>query len=236
MTEQNGQEQSSRAVWTVPLVVLGVIVTAAVVWRIVYAPPPAMVARAAPEVNQAPLQPAAQQPLIIESKERALQPVIKARITIDDIIKVRKYWQPAFVDWVGRQAPEFELADINGKNHKISSYRGKTLMLIFWATWCGPCRMEIPELIKLRSEVSPEKLAMLAISYEQSETVRRFLSQRPVNYTVIATPPNMMPPPFRFIDAIPTTLFIDKDGVIRLASEGFLLPNELTMILRAIDS
>jgi len=234
MAEQNGQWQSPKTMWVVPLVVLAIVVALAVVWRIVHAPAPKAIAPVAPAVMPEANLPV--KPPIIESQERAAQPIIRAQITIDDVIRVRKHWDPAFMDWVGKQAPNLDLADIDGKTHKLSSYKGKSVMLIFWATWCPPCRMEIPGLIELRKQVSPDKLAMVAISYEQGDRVRNFLSQNPVNYTVISTPQSAMPQPFAMINAIPATFFIDKDGIIRLAAEGLVLPKEVEMILKALDS
>jgi len=235
MAEQNGQGQSSKAMWVVPVVVLAIVVTAAVVWRVLHTPTVTEVTPVA-EAN-APLPPPSvgETPKLI-SKEVASQPIIKAQVTIDDVIQVRKYWNPAFTEWVGKQSPNFDLADIDGKNHKLSNYKGKAVMVIFWATWCGPCRQEIPGLIALRKEISPEKLAVIAISFEKGDVVRDFLKQMPVNYTVIAAPQSLMSPPFSMINGIPATFFIDKDGVIRLASEGLVLENEAKMILKALDS
>ena len=233
MAGQNGKWQSPQTMWVVPLVVLAIVVALAVVWRIVHAPAPKAVAPAAPAAAPEANLPVT--PPIIESNERASQPIIRAQVTIDDVIRVRKHWDPAFTAWVGKQAPNFDLADIEGKNHKLSNYKGKPVMLIFWATWCPPCRMEIPGLIELRKQVPQDKLAMVAISYEQGDRVRSFLSQNPVNYTVISTPQTTMPQPFIMINAIPATFFIDKDGIIRLAAEGLILPRELELILKALD-
>jgi peroxiredoxin len=234
MAEQNGQEQSQKT-FVVPLVVLAIVVAAAVVWRMTHAPAPQKVTNElAPEANTVPVQPAGPPP-IIESKEIASQPIIKAEFTLDDVIRVRKYWDPAFQDWTGKQAPNFDLADMNGKDHKLSNYKGIKVMLIFWATWCGPCRQEMSGLIELRKSIPADKLAMLAISYEKGDTVRSFLAQNPVNYTVIATPQEIVPPPFSLVNGIPASFFIDKNGVIRLATEGLLLPKEIELILKALD-
>ena len=235
MAEQNGQGQSSKAMWTVPLVVLAIVVAAAVVWRVMHKPAATEVMPVV-EANVPMPPPSAGEPPIVVSKEVASQPIIKAQVTIDDVIRVRKHWDPAFTEWFGKQAPNFDLADIDGKDHKLSNYKGKTVMLIFWATWCGPCRQEIPGLISLRKEVSPDKLAIIAISFEKGDVVREFLKQIPVNYTVIAAPQSLMSPPFNMIDSIPATFFVDKEGVIRLASEGLVFENEVKMILKALDS
>jgi peroxiredoxin len=238
MAEQNGQGQSSKTMWTVPVVVLAIVVVAAVVWRVVHAPATnKIMSQPVAEANGVlPPPPSAGEPPIVVSKEVATQPIIKAQVTIDDVIKVRKYWDPAFTEWFGKQAPNFDLTDVEGKDHKLSNYKGKTVMVVFWATWCGPCRKEIPGLISLRKEISPEKLAVIAISFEKGDVVREFLKQTPVNYTVITVPPDLISPPFNMINSIPATFFIDKDGVIRLASVGLVLEEEVKMVLKALDS
>jgi peroxiredoxin len=236
MAEQIGQGQSSKAMWIVPVVVLAIVVAAAVMWRVLHSPAMNKITpQPVMEANVVP-PPSTGEPPIVVSKEVATQPIIKAQVTIDDVIKVRKHWDPAFTEWFGKQSPNFDLTDINGKDHKLSNYKGKTVMMIFWATWCGPCRQEIPGLISLRKEFSPDKLAMIAISFEKGDVVRDFLKQIPVNYTVITAPQGLMSPPFNMVNGIPATFFIDKDGVIRLASEGVVLESEAKMILKALDS
>jgi peroxiredoxin len=241
MAEQNEQTYSSRAMWIVPLVVLAIIVGLAVMWRILYTPPPRQAAPPVPEANAVAaeanglvLLPPGKPPTLV-SKEVASQPIVRAQVTIADVIRMRQHWNPAFLDWVDKQAPEFSLTDLNGKTQTLSSFRGRMVMLIFWATWCGPCKMEIPALIELRKQIPENKLAMLAISYENSGRVRQFLMQNPLNYTVIATPQSSLPIPYRWINAIPTTFFIDKDGTIRLAAEGVVLSKETELILKALE-
>jgi peroxiredoxin len=236
MAEQNWQKQSSKAVWIVPLVALAIIVGLAVIWRLTHIPSPIIITTKPPAEANRTIPSAGQQPLIIEANESAAQPVIKPQISIADIIRVRQHWNPAFTQWVGKEAPNFELADIDGKTLRLSSYKGKPVMLVFWATWCPPCRMEIPGLIELRKQISQDKMAILGVSYESSDRVRKFLSQNSVNYTIIATPQNIMPLPYSMINALPTTFFVDKDGIIRLVAEGLVLPKETELILKALDS
>ncbi|HEY5140118.1 MAG TPA: TlpA disulfide reductase family protein [Methylococcales bacterium] len=237
MAEQNGQGQSSKAMRVVPVAALAIVIAAAVAWRVLHV----SVAnegttKPVVEANVPSPPPSAGEPPIIVAKEVAPQPITRAQVTIDDIVQVRKYWNPAFTEWFGKQAPNFDLTDVEGKDHKLSNYKGKAVMLVFWATWCGPCRQEIPGLIALRKEFSPDKLAIIAISFEKGDVVRDFLKQKPVNYTVITAPQDLMSPPFSMVNGIPATFFIDKEGVIRLASEGLVLENEAKMILKVLDS
>jgi thiol-disulfide isomerase/thioredoxin len=131
------------------------------------------------------------------------------------------------------------LTDINGKQHKLSDYRGKDILINFWATWCGPCKIEVPHLIALRNLVGEDKLVMLAISYksayppETTEKVKAFVEQNKINYTVFSIDPGSMPSPFDRISGIPCSFFIDSEGKIKLATEGLLSLGEIKAILAA---
>lgn len=79
--------------------------------------------------------------------------------------------------WYGKDAPNFLATDINGKEHELSKFKGKEVMITFWATWCVYCREEIPELIEMRSNISESELVMLSISYEKEDTIKRFVGK-----------------------------------------------------------
>jgi len=156
----------------------------------------------------------------------------KPKLSLNDIIKNARTWSAAYQSWYGKPAPNFTLTDITGKDHRLSDYRGRSVMLIFWATWCQPCIIEIPHLIALRNIISKDKLAMLAISNEQPERVKTFVSERKLNYTVLLNPQNM-PEPYSYVNAIPSSFFIDPNGRIKLATTGLLSLPEIKAILQA---
>ncbi|MFH1613754.1 MAG: TlpA disulfide reductase family protein [Planctomycetota bacterium] len=161
--------------------------------------------------------------------------------TLREIVANRRTWDPAFASWYGRGAPDFSVTDINGTTHRLSQYRGKNVMLIFWATWCAPCRMEVPHLVALRNIAGREDLAMLAISFispmygETPEKVKDFVSrsQMPINYTVISTEDSLLPSPFNSVNGLPSAFFIDKGGNIKLATVGTLTLGEMKAIIQA---
>ena len=106
-------------------------------------------------------------------------------------------------------------------------------MLVFWATWCGPCHVEMPHLIELRNTVSKEKLVILAISREPATLVKDFVKQQKLNYTVISVDTRSLPLPFNTVNSIPCSFFIDTDGKIKLATIGVLSLDEFKDILKA---
>ncbi len=152
--------------------------------------------------------------------------------SLKGVIEEAKTWGPAFESWIGKSAPDFSLTDLTGKQHRLSNYRGKNVMIIFWATWCTPCVREIPDLIELRNQVSQDKLAMLAISNESPSLLEKFVAQQKINYTVFSNQ-ETMPTPFNLVNFIPCSFFIDPQGRIKLATAGLLSPKDMNAILQA---
>lgn len=175
-----------------------------------------------------------EEPLSKVPAETIAEPAGEPKPAMGDIIRKARTWGPAFRTWVGKPAPDFTLTDIAGKDHKLSDYRGKDVLIIFWATWCGPCLVEIPHLIALRNTVGEDKLAMLAISIESPAIVKKFVANQSVkiNYTVLSDP-GSMPPPFNVINSIPCSFFIDAEGKVKLATVGTLSLSAIKDILKA---
>lgn len=120
-------------------------------------------------------------------------------------------------------APAFTLKDLNGTNISLSDYEGKVLFLNFWATWCPPCRAEIPDFIEVYDEYKDKGLEILGISLDQIgvDQVRKFVERYKMNYPVAMATNEMFkdyPPP----QAIPTTLVIDRDGKIQYKKVGMM--------------
>jgi thiol-disulfide isomerase/thioredoxin len=115
---------------------------------------------------------------------------------------------------------DFAFTDINGNKHNLSDYRGKKVMVIFWATWCPPCKAEIPDLITLRKKYTEDQLAMIAISDEPLSVVKPFVQANKMNYTIVATDSSKLPAPLNKVEFIPTSFYLDSNGEIKGRVEG----------------
>ena len=125
-------------------------------------------------------------------------------------------------------APAFTLIDLKGTNHSLSDYEGKVLFLNFWATWCPPCRAEIPDFVEVYNEYKDKGLEILGISVDQIgvDQVRKFVERYKMSYPVAMATNELLrdyPPP----QAIPTTLVIDGTGKIRHKKVGLMSKQEL---------
>ena len=140
--------------------------------------------------------------------------------SLEYIAETPKTWDIAFASSFGKDAPDFSVDDIEGKTHKLSDYRGRNVVVVFWATWCPACNLEIPHLIELRNMFAEDKLAILAISDEEPEHLKNFAESKDINYTVTSLGDSPLPEPFANVALIPTTFFIDPEGKITFAAVG----------------
>jgi DsbE subfamily thiol:disulfide oxidoreductase len=118
---------------------------------------------------------------------------------------------------VGYLAPEFALNDIHGNSVNLKDIigRNKVTLVNFWATWCPPCRGEIPELIQLYKKYAPQKMALLAIDLqEEPGKVKAFAKEKGMNFTVLIDSNGMVGNQYR-VSGIPTTFIVDSKGQIR---------------------
>ena len=116
-----------------------------------------------------------------------------------------------------KTAPDFTLKDADGKPVKLSDYRGKVVLLNFWATWCGPCKVEIPWFIEFEQAYKDRGFAVLGVSMDEDgwETVKPYIAARKINYRVLLgdDPVSNL---YGGVESLPTTFMIDRDG--RVAS------------------
>jgi peroxiredoxin len=117
-------------------------------------------------------------------------------------------------------APGFTLTDINGKSVSLSDFRGKVVILDFWATWCPPCKQEIPDFISLQKEYGPRGLQVVGIALDEPGKVQTFARQNGMNYPVLLGTQDIASK-YGGIRGIPTTFVIDKTGKLVNKFEGY---------------
>ena len=121
---------------------------------------------------------------------------------------------------VAGTAPAFSLADLNGKQVSLADFRGKVVILDFWATWCPPCKKEIPDFIELQKSYGPHGVQFVGIALDDLDKVQAFAKQNGINYPVLLGTQEITTK-YGGIDGIPTTFVIDKQGKIVNRFEGF---------------
>ena len=130
---------------------------------------------------------------------------------------------------------QLTLKDIQGRYVRLSDYRGKVVLVNFWATWCPPCRKEIPELIRLQREYRSRGLQVVGVTYppQKLAEVRRFVRKMKVNYPVgLGTKQTILR--FSQSETLPMTIVIGTDGRIRDIIEGILLPEEFEQKIKPL--
>ena len=121
-------------------------------------------------------------------------------------------------------APAFELKDLDGKPLKLDAYRGKVILLNFWATWCGPCRAEIPSLIELQKHYKNHlQVIGLAVDEEDESFVRKFADSEGINYPIAMGTDNVRIA-YGGVGALPTVFVIDTQGRIVQKHVGLFDP------------
>jgi len=117
-------------------------------------------------------------------------------------------------DIVGKKAPDFTLKDIDGRDVSLSSLRGRVVLINFWATWCPPCRSEMPSLNSLYKEYRGKGLVVLAISTDRRMSdVKDYVSKNTFEFQILLDPDMRVSRSYK-VFSIPTTFLIERNGVI----------------------
>ena len=138
-----------------------------------------------------------------------------------------------------KPAPDFALKDVNGATVRLSDFNGKVVLLDFWATWCGPCKIEIPWFEEFETAFKDRGLVVIGVSMDEDgwAAVKPFIQDMKVNYRVVVGN-DQVGGLYGGLDALPTTFLIDRSGKIAsvhvglsTSKEGF--KNEITHLLDA---
>ena len=130
-------------------------------------------------------------------------------------------------------APAWTLKDVNGKAVSLDQFRGKVVVLDFWATWCPPCRAEIPGYVQLQKKYAKDGLAVVGVSLDQGgvEVVKQFIADHHVDYQIVMGDQKIVDA-YGGVNAIPTTFIIDRQGNIRYRKVGEMPTADFEAILR----
>jgi thiol-disulfide isomerase/thioredoxin len=141
---------------------------------------------------------------------------------------------------LGKPAPDFTLEDLSGKKVSLASYRGKALMINFWATWCGPCKIETPWLVELRDQYASKGFEILGISAEADDladsdkqgwakdkaAIGRFARQEHMQYPVLINGDSISNA-YGGLEAMPTSFFVDRNGKIVAVQLGITSKDDM---------
>lgn len=139
---------------------------------------------------------------------------------------------PHFVSpLMSHPAPNFTLEDLSGKKVSLMDYRGKAVLINFWATWCGPCKIETPWLVELRNQYASRGFEILGVSLDdldpddkkmlaqEKRDIAKFAAQEHMQYPVLIDG-GSIDKPYGGLDALPTSYFVDRTGNVVAAQLG----------------
>ena len=156
------------------------------------------------------------------SNNDAAQPVVEESRETPNNTPVQTVAQ----ERVHPEAPDFTLKDLDGNELKLSDYRGKVVVLDFWATWCPPCRKGIPDFVEMQEKYGEDKFVVIGINLDQGKEsevlpmVTEFAEKYKINYPVVMYTQEVIYA-YGGIRSIPTTFVLDKEGKVRQGVQGW---------------
>ncbi|RDH81573.1 MAG: TlpA family protein disulfide reductase [endosymbiont of Galathealinum brachiosum] len=138
-------------------------------------------------------------------------------------------------DVIGTQRPTFSLEDLEGKTRNIDEWNGKVVLVNFWATWCPPCKKEMPAFIELHEKYQSQGFEVIGIALDDEDSVQDFVDTLGVNYTVVAAEHAGLELSRLYgnrIGALPFSVFVGRDGKIELTQAGELSKEHVEEIIK----
>jgi cytochrome c biogenesis protein CcmG/thiol:disulfide interchange protein DsbE len=171
-----------------------------------------------------------------QAAERVLASAAKGELVPNPAGGMPRYVSP----FLGKPAPAFTLDDLSGKKVSLESYRGKALLINFWATWCGPCKVETPWLIDLRNKYAGQGFEVLGISTEGDDlakgdkagwakdraAIAKFVAEEKMTYPVLIDGDSLSEK-YGGLDAMPTSFFVDRKGNVVAAQMGLTSASDI---------
>jgi len=141
---------------------------------------------------------------------------------------------------LGKQAPDFQLENLQGKKMTLADYKGKALLINFWATWCGPCKLETPWLVELAKQYEPKGFEILGIDAENDDVkpsdsagwakdkaaVQRFVKEEKMPYPVLLGGDSISKA-YGDFDAMPTSFWVDRSGKVIAVQMGITSKSDM---------
>jgi peroxiredoxin len=122
---------------------------------------------------------------------------------------------------VSEQAPDFTLKTLNGPNLRLEEYRGQVVLINFWASWCGPCRQEMPILDRLHQRYEDTGFAVLGVNVEgDPKPAQKIVDKTNVTFPVLIDEGQAVSELYE-LEAMPSTVVVDRDGVVRYVHRGY---------------
>jgi len=144
-----------------------------------------------------------------------------ALVTISAALAASQSTTPILAD-TRKPAPDFTLSDSKGLPIRLSKYRGKVVVLDFWATWCHGCKIEIPWYVEFQRKYRADGLSVIGVSMDEDgwKSVRPYLENNPINYSIVVGNPDLAK--LYSVEAMPVTLLIDRNGNIAASHSGIV--------------
>jgi len=169
-----------------------------------------------------------------QAADRMLASVAQGELVLDPATGTPQYLSPL----KGKPAPPFVLEDLNGKKVSLASYKGKAVLINFWATWCAPCKIETPWIIELRNQYASRGFEVLAISADDLNRddpkelakdkleIAQSAQKLHINYPVLIDG-GSLDKPYGGLDELPESFFVNRKGVVVAAQLGLTSKDDI---------